>query len=207
MIKFNTISEALQDLRQGKMLIVVDGKSRENEGDFFMPTETIAPQAVTIMIKKGSGMLAVAISEEQRKRLKLPLMVPPQANTEKTKVNFTISVNARQGITTGISAHDRTRTIKVLGSLNSKPQDLVRPGHVFGLVAARGGIRKRPGHTEAAVTLAKLAGFAPAGVLCEIVRADGRMARRSDLIKLSQKLNLKIVAISDLIQYVKRGSI
>lgn len=201
---FSKIPEALKDLRQGKMLIVVDGPKRENEGDFFMPVETITAREVATMIKQGSGMLAVAISAEQRRRFKLPLMVPPRANTEKTRVNFTISVNAREGITTGVSAYDRLRTIEVLGNPQARPQDLVRPGHVLGLVANRQGVLKRPGHTEAAVTLARLAGFAPAGVLCEIVRADGKMANLFDLAKLAKKLHLKIITIRDLIAYVRR---
>lgn len=204
MRKFNTISEALADLRRGKMLIVVDGPERENEGDFFMPAATISPREVTVMIKQGSGLLCAAITEEQRKRLKLPLMAGPKQNTEKTRVNFTISVNARKRVTTGVSAADRTRTIKVLGNPVAEPDDLVRPGHVFGLVAAPGGIMKRPGHTEAAVTLAKLAGFAPAGALCEIVRPDGEMAAFADLRELAKKLRLKIIAIKDLIEYVKQ---
>lgn len=203
MTKFNTISEAIVDLRRGKMLIVVDGPERENEGDFFIPATTISPREATLMIKQGSGLLCAAITEEQRKRLKLPLMVSPQQNTEKTRVNFTISVNARRGIHTGVSSADRTRTIKVLGNPIAKPNDLVRPGHVLGLVAARGGILKRPGHTEAAVTLAKLAGFAPAGTLCEIIRPDGKMANYADLIKLAKKLRLKIIAIKDLIEYAQ----
>lgn len=202
--KFNSIPEAITDLRRGKMLIVVDGPERENEGDFFMPADTFSPREATAMIKTGSGILAAAITEAQRKRLKLPLMVSPAQNTEKTRVNFTISVNARRGITTGVSAADRTRTIKVLGSPTAKPNDLVRPGHVLGLVAARGGILKRPGHTEAAVTLAKLAGFEPAGVLCEIVREDGKMASIADLRKFSRKLKVKIITIRDLISYVKQ---
>lgn len=204
MTKFNTISEAITDLRRGKMLIVVDGSERENEGDLFMPVATISPREVTVMIKQGSGLLCAAITEEQRRKLKLPLMVKPQDNTEKTRVNFTISVNARKRVTTGVSAADRTRTIKVLGSPIAKPNDLVRPGHVLGLVAAPEGILKRPGHTEAAVTLARLSGFTPAGVLCEIIRPDGKTANYTDLVKLAKKLRLKIIAIKDLIEYVKR---
>lgn len=201
---FAKIHKALEALRHGKMLIVVDGPDRENEGDFFMPVATISPREVTMMIKQGGGLICVAMTEEQRRKLKLPLMVSRAKNTEKTRVNFTISVNARKGITTGVSASDRTRTIKVLGLNNSKPYDLVRPGHVLGLVANRAGILKRPGHTEAAVTLSKLAGFEPAGVLCEIVREDGKMATRRDLNKLARKLNLKIIMIRDLIHYVKQ---
>lgn len=203
MIKFNTIPEAITDLRRGKMLIVVDGPERENEGDFFMPVATISPREVALMIKQGSGLLCVAITEDQKRKLKLPLMVELQENTEKTRVNFTISVNARSGIHTGVSAFDRTRTIQVLGNPSAKPKDLVRPGHVLGLVAHPGGILKRPGHTEAAITLAQLAGFTPAGVLCEIVREDGKMATTTDLRKLARKLNLKIITISDLISYAR----
>lgn len=201
MIKFNTISEAIADLRRGKMLIVIDGPERENEGDFFMPVDTVTPREIAIMIKQGSGILAAAITEAQRRRLRLPLMVPRRKNTEKTKVNFTISVNARKGITTGVSAFDRAATIKILGNPRAKPADLVRPGHVLGLVSHPGGILKRPGHTEAAVTLAKLAGFEPAGVLCEIVGEDGKMGSVAHLREFARKLNLKIITIRDLIDY------
>lgn len=204
---FSKIPQAIADLKNGKMLIVVDGPERENEGDFFMPIETISPRQVAVMIKQGSGILAVAITQEQRRRLKLPLMVPLLKNTEKTGVNFTISVNAAKNITTGVSAYDRTKTMKLLGNPHTKPHELVRPGHVFGLVAAQGGILKRAGHTEATVTLAKLAGFAPAGALCEIVRADGRMAAVPELAKLAKKLRLKIITIRDLIKYVKQQKI
>ncbi|MBI2355865.1 MAG: 3,4-dihydroxy-2-butanone-4-phosphate synthase [Candidatus Doudnabacteria bacterium] len=204
---FSKISEAIADLHKGKMLIVVDDPQRENEGDFFMPVDTVTSRHVALMIKEGSGLLCTAITGQQRRRLQLPLMVPRSKNTEKTKVNFTISVNAAKGITTGVSAHDRTKTIKTLGDPSTQPQDLARPGHVFGLVAEQGGILKRAGHTEAAVTLAKFAGFTPAGVLCEIVGPDGRMANYSGLAKLAKKLRLKIITIRDLMTYVKQQNL
>lgn len=195
---FCTITTAIKELKRGKMLIVVDDPRRENEGDFFCPAETISSTQMTDMIRLGGGLICVAITRNQAARLSLPLMVEPEKNLENTKVNFTVSVNAKNGVTTGVSAHDRLKTIKIVGNPKSKAEDLVKPGHVFPLIAAAGGILERQGHTEAAVDLAKVAGFSPTGVLCEIIKNDGKMARLPDLVKLVQKMQIKIVSISDL---------
>lgn len=201
---FCTIPNAIDELKKGKMLIVVDDPRRENEGDFFCPTETITSTQLTQMIRLGGGLICVAITRSQAAQLSLPLMVEPQKNTENTKVNFAISVNAKNGITTGVSSYDRAKTIKILGNPKSKAEDLVRPGHVFPLIAATGGVIERQGHTEAAVDLVRLAGFAPAGVLCEILSNNGRIARLPDLVKLAKKLQIKIASIADLITYLKK---
>lgn len=202
---FSTIPEALDQIQKGRMSIIVDSPKRENEGDLYIPADKVNPQHIITMIQKGGGLVCVAMTQAQAHRLSLPLMIDALSNTEKTKVNFTISVNAKNGITTGVSAFDRTKTIKVLASPNSKPSDRTQPGHVFGLVAKRGGVIERDGHTEAAVDLARLANLTPAGVLCEIVGADGEMAKLKDLIKLSRELNIPMVSINDLIQYVQRN--
>lgn len=201
---FCAIPAALKELKKGKMLIVVDDPHRENEGDFFSPAETITPAKLTQMILLGGGLICTAITKAQAARLSLPLMVESQKNSENTKVNFAISVNAKNGITTGVSSYDRAKTIKILGNPKSKAEDLVRPGHVFPIIAADGGVAERQGHTEAAVALARLAGFSPTGVLCEIIRNDGRMARLPDLVKLAKKLQLKTVSLVDLSTYLKK---
>ncbi|MCH7492277.1 3,4-dihydroxy-2-butanone-4-phosphate synthase [Patescibacteria group bacterium] len=174
---FCSIEKAVAEIKKGKPLILVDSPKRENEGDLYIPTDTATPKIITTMIRYGGGLVCSAITKQQANRLSLPLMVSPKKNTEKTKVNFTISVNAKKGITTGVSAFDRAKTIKVLANPKSKPSDLTRPGHVFGLVAKQGGVLEREGHTETAIDLARLANLTPAGVLCEIVRDDGRMAK------------------------------
>ncbi|MBI2442527.1 MAG: GTP cyclohydrolase II [Candidatus Levybacteria bacterium] len=202
---FATITEAIEDIKQGKMLIIVDSPRRENEGDFYVPVDKTTPEYILTMIKFGGGLLCAAITRQQAVNLQLPLMVAPFENSEKTKVNFTVSVNAKIGITTGVSAFDRFKTINILADSKSTPSDLSRPGHVFGLVAKNGGVLERDGHTEAAVDLARLAYFTPAGVLCEIVGSDGNMAKLPELITLSQKLKIKIISIKDLIKYMKKN--
>lgn len=205
MRSFSTIPEALDQIKKGKLLILVDNPNRENEGDFYIPADKVRPQHIITMIREGGGLVCAAITQAQARRLNLPLMTDPFSNTEKTKVNFTISVNAQNGITTGVSAFDRAKTIRVLASPKSKPSDLTRPGHVFGLVAKQGGVLERDGHTEAAVDLSRLANLTAAGVLCEIVGADGRMAKRKGLMRLSKKLNIKMISINDLITHLKRN--
>lgn len=202
---FCTIDEAISEIKKGRMLILVDSPGRENEGDLYIPADKVTPKAIFTMIRSGGGLICCAITAYQAARLNLPLMVSPLENQEKTGVNFTVSVNAAKGISTGVSADDRAKSIKVLADPKSSRQDLVKPGHTFGLVAQDGGVLVRAGHTEAAVDLAKLAGFNPAGVLCEIVRSDGRMAQLRDLIKLSYKLAIKIVSIDDLTEYLKKN--
>ncbi len=200
---FCTIPEAVAEIRKGKLLIVVDNPARENEGDLYIPTDVMTMRHIATMIRHGGGLICGAITQKQARRLALPLMVPPGENTEKTHVNFTISVNARKGITTGVSAFDRTRTIHVMANPNSRAHHLVRPGHVFGLVGKPGGVLDRDGHTEAAIDLARLAGFTPAGVLCEVVGTSGRMAKRAELAALARKLKIKMVLIRDLVRYLR----
>jgi len=200
---FSSIPEAIEDVRRGKMLIIVDNPKRENEGDLYIAADAATPSILTTMIRRGGGIVCTAITEAQARRLHLPLMIPADENEEKTKVHFTVSVNAARGVSTGVSAHDRAKTIRVLANREARPQDVVKPGHVFGLVAREGGVLKRQGHTEAAVDLARLAGRAPAGVLCEIVGYDGRMAKRSEIIRLSRTLGIKVVAIADLVRHLR----
>lgn len=201
---FSTIPEAIEDLKKGKMLILLDEK-REKEADLYIPTDKLTPQMIMTMIKKGGGLICVAITQAQAHKLALPLMVDTLDNNEKTGVNFTISVNARKGITTGVSANDRFKTIKVLANPKSLSRDLVRPGHVFGLVAKSGGVLNRAGHTESAVDLARLTGLYPAGVTCEILSDNGNTAKLPDLIHLSKQLKIKIVLIKELVKYLKKN--
>lgn len=202
---FSTIPEAIDQIKKGKMVIIVDSPKRENEGDFYIPADKVSPQHIITMIQKGGGLVCAAITQSQAHHLSLPLMINPLNNNEQTKVNFTISVNAKNGITTGVSAFDRAKTIRILANPKSRQSDLTRPGHVFGLVAKQGGVLERDGHTEAAVDLARIANLTPAGVLCEIVGTDGRMAKLKDFISLSRKLKIGMVSINDLIKYLRRN--
>lgn len=204
-MKFATIQESLEEIKKGKMLILLDNPDRENEGDFYIPADKATAKHITTMIKLGGGLICTAITKKQAFKLVLPMMVSPIDNSEKTRVNFTISVNAKEGITTGVSSFDRLKTVKLLANPKSTSADLTRPGHVFGLIAKDGGVLKRAGHTEAAVDLAKLAGLNPAGVLCEIIGDDGEMANLFQLKKLSKKLNIKIILIKDLVDYLKNN--
>lgn len=179
-MKFATIPQAIEDIKKGRMLILLDNPNRENEADFYIPADKATPQIITAMIRKGGGLVCTSITQKQAQRLSLPLMVDILDNREKTGVNFTVSVNAKKGVTTGVSSFDRVRTIKILSAPNSTPDDLVKPGHVFGLVANAGGVLKRAGHTEAAVDLARLANLNPSGVLCEILSDDGKVANPYD---------------------------
>jgi len=202
---FNTIPQTIEEIKQGKTIIIVDDPDRENEGDFYIPADKATPNSILTMIRFGGGLICTAITKQQAFRLQLPLMINPLENNETTKVNFTVSVSAKKGVTTGVSAFDRLKTIKTLADPKSSSLDLSRPGHVFGLVAKNGGSLERDGHTEAAVDLARLAGLTPAGVLCEIVGADGKMAKLPELIKLSQRLNIKIICIKDLIRFLRNN--
>ncbi|MCL5090422.1 MAG: bifunctional diaminohydroxyphosphoribosylaminopyrimidine deaminase/5-amino-6-(5-phosphoribosylamino)uracil reductase RibD [Patescibacteria group bacterium] len=203
-MKFSSIPDAITDIKKGKMIILMD-THREKEADFYIPTDKITPSAITTMIRQGGGLLCVAITKKQAHQLELPLMVDTQHNDEKTGVSFTISVNAKKGITTGVSAEDRFKTIKIMANPKSKPADLVRPGHVFGLIAKDGGTIERTGHTESAVDLARLAGLNLSGVVCEILSDNHQTAKVSELTKLSKKLNLKIISIKDLVKYLKKN--
>lgn len=198
--KFNTIEEAIEDIKQGRMIIVVDDEDRENEGDLVMAAEKVTPEAISFMAIHGRGLICVPITKKRAEELDLPLMVG--RNTDNMGTAFTVSVDY-VGNSTGISAYDRADTVKALIDPATKPQDLRRPGHIFPLIARDGGVLRRAGHTEAAVDLARLAGLYPAGVICEIMKDDGTMARLPDLMSFAKKHGLKIITIEDLIRYRK----
>jgi 3,4-dihydroxy 2-butanone 4-phosphate synthase/GTP cyclohydrolase II len=195
----STIEEALEDLKKGKMVIVVDDEDRENEGDLVLPAEKVTPEAINFMAKYGRGLICLAITQEIAQRLNLTLQ--PRRGMDPFGTAFTVSIDARHGVTTGISAYDRAHTIKLAIDDNSKPEDFVTPGHVFPIIARKGGVLVRAGHTEAAVDLARLCGFKPAGVICEIMKDDGTMARLPDLEEFAKQWGLKIITIRDLIAY------
>jgi len=199
--KFNTIEEALEDIAQGKMVIVVDDPDRENEGDLVMAAEKVTPEAINFMAKYGRGLICLTLTPQRCDELDLyPMAI---RNTDPKGTYFCVSIDAhpRFGTTTGISAFDRAMTIKLAISPEAKPTDFIRPGHVFPLKAKPGGVLERAGHTEASVDLARLAGLYPAGVICEIMKEDGTMARLPDLMEFAKKFNLKIITIADLIRY------
>jgi len=199
---FTRIEDALEEIRQGRMVIVVDDEDRENEGDFVMAAEKATPEAVNFMVTHGRGTLCAPLTGARLEHLRLPMMVTH--NTARMETAFTVTVDAVHGTTTGISAHDRSATLQALVNPNTNPDDLARPGHIFPLRAAEGGVLRRTGHTEASVDLARLAGLQPAGVLCEILREDGAMARLPDLIVIANQFDLRIVTIADLIKYRRR---
>jgi len=196
---FATIEEALEDFRNGKMVVICDGEDRENEGDLVLAAQFGTPEAINFMAKEGRGLVCLALTPERCDELGLDLMAPK--NEDAMKTAFTVSIEAREGVTTGISAHDRAHTIQVAIDPSSKPKDLVQPGHVFPLKARSGGVLERTGHTEASVDLARLAGLTPAGVICEIMKDDGTMARVSDLVPYCERHDLKMITVADLIAY------
>jgi len=205
---FNPISEITEDLKNGKMVIVVDDEDRENEGDLVIASSFVGAEEVNFMAKFGRGLICVPMEEERLKQLALQLMLngsEPSHKKDPFSTAWMISVDAARGITTGISAYDRARTIEVLINPNSKPEDLVRPGHIFPLKALKGGVLVRAGHTEATVDLMKLAGLYPAGVICEIMNEDGTMARLPQLLAFAKKHRLKICSIAGLIEYRRRS--
>lgn len=197
------IEEALKDIRQGRMLIVSDSSERENEADLVMAAQKATPRDLNFMIRNGGGLICAALSRERAHRLGLSSMVPEEENTQPFGCNFTVSVDARKGVTTGISAADRAATVRVLANPRSASYDLVRPGHVFPVRARAGGVLDRAGHTEAAVDLARLAGLAPVGVMCEILDAGGKAANTKNLQELARRFKLKIITIEQLIEYRK----
>lgn len=199
MISIKRVEEAAEDLREGKMVILVDDEDRENEGDLMIAAEKVTPEAINFMAKYGRGLICLAITEEKADALNLPPMV--QENTSPFGTAFTVSIEARKGVTTGISAADRATTILTAIADDAKPSDLVRPGHVFPLRARKGGVLVRAGQTEGAVDLARIAGLKPAGVICEIMNDDGTMARLPDLERFAACHNLKIVTVADIIAY------
>lgn len=206
-IVLNTIEEAIEDIKNGKVIIVVDDEDRENEGDFVCAAECITPEIVNFMATHGRGLICAPLIEDRCEELGLELMVGK--NTATFETPFTVSVDLiGHGCTTGISAHDRFKTIRALADPLTKPEDLGRPGHIFPLKAKRGGVLRRTGHTEASIDFARLAGFKPAGVLVEIMNEDGSMARLPDLVKVAERFNLKLVSIKDLVEYrVKKESL
>lgn len=198
--KLHTIQEAIEDIRNGKVIIVVDDADRENEGDFIAAAEAVTPEMINFMATHGRGLICAPLTEERCEDLELNMMV--ENNTVLHHTQFTVSVDLiGHGCTTGISVHDRAKTVKALIHEDTKPFDLGRPGHIFPLKAKEGGVLRRTGHTEAAVDFARLAGFAPAGVLVEILNADGTMARLPELIEVANKFDLKVVSIEDLVAY------
>lgn len=203
-MRLNSIEEAIEDIREGKVIIVVDDEDRENEGDFITAAETITPEIVNFMATHGRGLICVAITEQRCNKLDLDLMV--NKNTSSHETQFTVSVDLLgEGMSTGISASDRARTIRALVENSTQPENLARPGHIFPLRGKKSGVLRRAGHTEAAIDLARLAGLKSGGALVEIMNEDGSMARLPDLMKIAQRFDLKIVTIKDLIEYRLRN--
>jgi 3,4-dihydroxy 2-butanone 4-phosphate synthase / GTP cyclohydrolase II len=199
-IILNSIEEAIEDIRQGKVIIVVDDEDRENEGDFLAAAEKITPEMINFMATHGRGLICAPLTESRCKELELHAMV--SNNTDIMETAFTVSVDLRgNGVTTGISASDRAKTVQALVNPDIKPHDLGRPGHIFPLIAKQGGVLRRTGHTEAAIDFARLAGFKPAGVIVEIMNEDGTMARLPQLVEVAKKFDLKLVSIEDLVAY------
>ena len=199
-IKLNTIEEAIEDIRQGKVIIVVDDEDRENEGDFLAAAEMVTPEMINFMATHGRGLICVPLTENRCKDLGLHAMV--NNNTDPMETAFTVSVDLRgNGVTTGISASDRAKTVLALTDANTKPHELARPGHIFPLIAKQGGVLRRTGHTEAAIDFARLAGYKSAGLIVEIMNEDGTMARLPQLVEVAKKFDLKLVSIEDLVAY------
>ena len=199
-IKLNSIEEAIEDIRQGKIIIVVDDEDRENEGDFLAAAEKVTPEMINFMATNGRGLICAPLTESRCKELGLQVMV--NNNTDPMETAFTVSVDLRgNGVTTGISVADRAKTILALVDSETKPHELARPGHIFPLIAKQGGVLRRTGHTEAAIDFARLAGFKPAGVIVEIMNEDGTMARLPQLAAVAQKFDLKLVSSEDLVAY------
>ena len=197
--RFSKISSIIQDAKRGKMFILVDDKNRENEGDLIIPASKCNAKNINFMAKHGRGLICLALSKKQIDTLKLPLMSP--VNKSRMQTAFTVSIEAKRGITTGISAQDRAKTIKIAINPKVKKRDIVSPGHVFPLVARSGGVLERAGHTEASVDISKLSNLNPSSVICEVMNEDGRMARLNDLFKFSKKHKIKLASIEDLISY------
>ena len=197
--RFSKISSIINDAKKGKMFILVDDKDRENEGDLVIPGSKCNSKIINFMAKHGRGLICLALTKKQIDNLKLPLMSP--INKSRMQTAFTVSIEAKKGITTGISAHDRAQTIKIAINPKVKINEIVSPGHVFPLVARQGGVLERAGHTEASVDISKLSNLNPSSVICEVMNEDGRMARLNDLFKFSQKHRIKVASIEDIISY------
>ncbi|HEX9136685.1 MAG TPA: 3,4-dihydroxy-2-butanone-4-phosphate synthase, partial [Nitrospirota bacterium] len=200
--KFDTIEEAIEDIKAGKMVVLLDDEDRENEGDLTMAAEKVTPAAINFMAKYGRGLICLSLTEEKVEELDLPMM--SDRNTSSFGTAFTVSIEAKKGVTTGISAKDRATTILAAVNPKARPEDLARPGHIFPLRARKGGVLKRAGQTEGSVDLARLAGLTPAGVICEIMNEDGTMSRVPELSEFSKEHGLKMVTIKSLIEYRMR---
>jgi 3,4-dihydroxy 2-butanone 4-phosphate synthase/GTP cyclohydrolase II len=198
-VPFDSVESALQDIAAGRLVIVTDDEGRENEGDLVMAASKVTPEAINMMIRHARGLICTPTTGAQLRRLGINPMV--QENRESHKTAFTVSVDAAEGITTGISAYDRARTVSILANPEAKPEELVQPGHIFPLRAKDGGVLERAGHTEAAVDLASLAGLHPSGVICEILNEDGSVARLPELVEFKQRFGLKLISIASLIEY------
>ncbi|MBV8651467.1 MAG: 3,4-dihydroxy-2-butanone-4-phosphate synthase [Alphaproteobacteria bacterium] len=196
------IEDVIEEARNGRMVILVDDEDRENEGDLVIPAQMATPEVINFMAKHARGLICLALTQKRVEQLKLPLM--PQQNASRLRTAFTVSIEAREGVTTGISAPDRARTIATAIDPSKGPEDIVTPGHIFPLMAREGGVLVRTGHTEAAVDIARLAGLNPSGVICEIMNDDGTMARRPDLVRFAQFHGIKMATIADLIAYRRR---
>lgn len=199
-MSFSKIKAAIDDFKNGKFVIIIDDKHRENEADLVLAAEKVSPQKINFMIKNARGLVCVPMLGKRLKELKLPLMT--RINTEFTKCAFTVSVDARKGTTTGISAFDRAKTIKALIDKHTKPSDLARPGHIFPLRCDERGLSKRTGHTEAAIELAKLAKIYPAAVICEVIGKNGKMAKVAEIRRFSKRHDLKIIRVRDFLNYL-----
>jgi 3,4-dihydroxy 2-butanone 4-phosphate synthase/GTP cyclohydrolase II len=197
----NSITDIIDDVRKGKMVLLVDDEDRENEGDLILAASAVTTEAINFMVKEARGLVCLCMTGEQIERLQIPLMVKDEMNYAPNKTAFTVSIEASHGVTTGISAADRAHTIKVASDLGAKPSDVIVPGHIFPIRAKEGGVLKRAGHTEASVDLARLAGLNPSAVICEVMNDDGSMARVPDLKKFCEKHSIKIGTITDLIRY------
>lgn len=200
-MQFNTIEEAIEDIRQGKIIILCDDEDRENEGDLTMAAELVTPEAINFMATHGRGLICLSMTAGRLSELRIPPMVDDIDNNSPFGTAFTVSIEARRGVTTGISAADRANTILTAVNPKTKPEDLVRPGHIFPLRARAGGVLERAGQTEGSVDLARLAGLTPAGVICEIMSVDGTMARVPELLDFAKRFDMKIVTVKDLIHY------
>ncbi len=195
----SSVEDILDDFRQGKMVLIMDDEDRENEGDLIIAADVVTPEHITFFARYACGLICLTITEERARQLNLPLMV--ETNNSMHETNFTVSIEAADGITTGISAADRARTVRMAVAKNARPEDLVQPGHIFPLIAKRGGVLTRAGHTEAGVDLARMAGYEPASVIVEVMNEDGTMAKRPDLEAFAEKHDIKLGTIADLIHY------
>ena len=200
-MKFHSVEEIIEDIKKGCFIILIDDESRENEGDLIIASDFVTPDSINFMIKEARGLICVSISSEQADRLSLPLMVREEENFSPHRTAFTVSVEAAKGVSTGISAADRARTVKALCHPESKPEDIISPGHIFPIRSQKGGVLKRAGHTEASVDFCKLSGLNPSAVICEIINPDGTMARIPELMDFAKKHQLKIGTIESLIEY------